>query len=284
MSATATMTMEAPVMTTTSMSVVTCCPKCGSDLDLPPFEDTQVALIGANRMIADLQVQVRLLNQKASAAIDRWADYEDELAKLRSALNHSQKQQQQQQQQQQEQQQRQHQQQQAHQPTTPSRSSFLSAGAASRISALLSPRKPTTILPADHPGASSPRGGAYSVPSPPPSASAVSGLPSPTPSSDELLSALSREQTLRRAAEGRLSDTSREVEELSTQLFEQANEMVASERRARAALQERVETLERRDADKRRRLDRLESAVGRIQRARAVLLQDGSGVERGWGG
>lgn len=99
---------------------------------------------------------------------------------------------------------------------------------------------------------------------------------------------MSREQTLRRAAEGRLSDTSREVEELSTQLFEQANEMVASERRARAALEERVETLEKRDVDKRRRLDRLESAVGRIQRTRALLGQDGAGSDGksagGWRG
>ena len=85
------------------------------------------------------------------------------------------------------------------------------------------------------------------------------------------MEALTREKNLRRAAEGRLSDTSREIEELSVQLFEQANEMVATERRARAALEERVATLERRDADKRRRLERLESALASIQRAKAVL-------------
>jgi hypothetical protein len=55
------------------------------------------------------------------------------------------------------------------------------------------------------------------------------------------------------------------------QLFEQANEMVASERRARAKLEERVEMLERRDVEKRRRLERLESAMGRIERVRAML-------------
>src|SRR6185436_727845 len=62
-----------------------------------------------------------------------------------------------------------------------------------------------------------------------------------TPSRSDLLSALSREQSLRREAEGKLTATSREVEELSVTLFEQANEMVASERRARARLEERVE-------------------------------------------
>ena len=72
----------------------------------------------------------------------------------------------------------------------------------------------------------------------------------------DLLSALSREQALRAEAEGRLSETSREVEELSASLFEQANEMVATERRARARLEQRVGELERREADKRRRLER----------------------------
>jgi hypothetical protein len=61
------------------------------------------------------------------------------------------------------------------------------------------------------------------------------------------------------------------VEELSASLFEQANEMVATERRARARLEERVGELERREGDKKRRLERLERAVGRIERVRAVL-------------
>lgn len=56
-------------------------------------------------------------------------------------------------------------------------------------------------------------------------------------------------------------------------LFEQANEMVATERRARARLEERVAVLERREVDKRRRLEKLESAVGRIERVRGVLRE-----------
>ncbi|KAG5921620.1 hypothetical protein E4U42_005778, partial [Claviceps africana] len=72
-------------------------------------------------------------------------------------------------------------------------------------------------------------------------------------------------------AEGRLSATSKEVEELSVCLFEQANEMVAGERRARARLEERVGELERRDREKRNRLERLEGAMGRIEKARSLL-------------
>ena len=96
-------------------------------------------------------------------------------------------------------------------------------------------------------------------------------LPTQLAPADELLEALTREQTLRREAEGRLTATSREVEELSASLFEQANEMVADERRARAKLEERVGELERRDAEKRRRLERLEVAMGRIERVRTLL-------------
>lgn len=71
-----------------------------------------------------------------------------------------------------------------------------------------------------------------------------------------------------------------EIEELSVQLFSQANEMVAEERRARAKLEERIETLERRDREKMGRLDRLEKAVSRVERVKALLAEkDGKGVE-----
>ena len=91
--------------------------------------------------------------------------------------------------------------------------------------------------------------------------------------------ALRRERELRRAAEGKLNDTSREVEELSVSLFEQANEMVAQERRARAKLEERVALLETRDLEKRDRLDRLEGALTRIERVRALLGGGGGRAE-----
>lgn len=116
-------------------------------------------------------------------------------------------------------------------------------------------------------------GGKTPPPPPPnPSNDAESGRRgSDSPSTKDLLDALTREQKLRRAAEGRLQDTSREVEELSVSLFEQANEMVAEERRARARLEARVAVLEQRDTDKKRRLERLEQAMDRIERLRAML-------------
>ncbi|KAK5656327.1 hypothetical protein OQA88_4707 [Cercophora sp. LCS_1] len=265
---------------TISTADLHCCPNCGSNIALPPLEKTSTALLIAEKQIADLQAQVRLLNQKATAAVDRWADYEDELTKLRAELEASR-------------------QQQIPQtppqtsamqsPTnswvtsapatassissvtssSPARSSFLSSGAASRLSSLLSPRKSTPNLK-PQPLSRSPHPLAT-----PASAPFTPATPlSPAPSTEDLLEALTREQTLRLEAEGKLNETSREVEELSVSLFEQANEMVATERRARARLEERVEMLEQRDRDKKVRLDKLEGAVGRIERVRKLLGQE----------
>jgi len=94
------------------------------------------------------------------------------------------------------------------------------------------------------------------------------------PSSADLLTALTREQSLRQAAESRVSQTNDEIEELSAQLFTEANEMVATERKARAKLEERVAVLERRDKEKRNRLEALESRLGRIERVRALLKHE----------
>ena len=55
------------------------------------------------------------------------------------------------------------------------------------------------------------------------------------------------------------------------QLFSQANEMVAQERKARARLEERVAVLERRDIEKRTRLERLERAIARVDRLKALV-------------
>lgn len=49
--------------------------------------------------------------------------------------------------------------------------------------------------------------------------------------------------------------------------------MVATERKARAKLEERVKLLETRDGEKRRRLDRLETAVQRIERVRRMVVE-----------
>jgi len=92
----------------------------------------------------------------------------------------------------------------------------------------------------------------------------------------ELAAQLAREQEARQEAEGKVSEMSHELEELSVQLFQQANEMVATERRARAKLEDRVVILERRDTEKRERLERLERALRRIDRVKHLLMaQDG---------
>ncbi|KAM7188327.1 putative ribosomal protein l32 protein [Naviculisporaceae sp. PSN 640] len=267
------MTVSTPV---TTLATTPCCPKCGADIGIPAFEETQAALLDAHNKINDLQAQVRLLTQKATAAVDRWADYEDELAKLRAQLDTQQQQSSQA-----------SQQQTVTSPPTagiatpaqtpsPLRSSFLPAGAATRLSAFLSPRTKTAPAAASPTTTRSPiyplsPSSAVSGPGPGNNNNLAMSLSSPTPSTESLLEALSREQALRQEAEGKLSETSREVEELSVTLFEQANEMVASERRARAQLEERVATLEKRDGDKRKRLERLEGAMKRIERVRGLL-------------
>ncbi|RMJ15989.1 hypothetical protein CDV36_004343 [Fusarium kuroshium] len=244
------MTMAAPPIASDDSP---CCPGCGYAL---PLDHTQVQLLEAQARIVDLENQVRLLNEKASAAVDRWADYEDELTSLRAQLASSPTQKQ--------------------LPATPTnaRMSFLQSGT-SRLSALLSPRK-------SHPDL----GSIETNPSRPPNQqrSASSGShhqlqPPPSPSAEDLLEALSREQNLRKEAETKVAVTSQEVEELSAALFEQANEMVAEERRARAKLEQRVDELERRDMEKRRRLDKLEGAMNRIERVRLLLAEAEQDVE-----
>ncbi|KAI0490541.1 hypothetical protein F4859DRAFT_11640 [Xylaria cf. heliscus] len=306
-----TMTMTLPPTTTTLLTSTPeepCCPNCGLSLPAPSSEP-HAALLQAQRQIEDLQSQVRLLNQKATAAVDRWADYEDELSRLRAAststnatnttpaknknnnnsnsINNT-----------------------VNRPHTPDpsvstnasspRSSFLGAGA-SRISQLLSPRKSAAAA-----ASSSSSTSTSTSTSANPHTSSTSAalhliqrgsLSSPAlllgprdpggvettniAETRELLAALTHERRLRAAAEEKLAATSREVEDLSASLFEQANAMVATERRARAALEDRVAELGLRDREKKVRLGRLEGAVLRIERAREVLRRDEGEDEEG---
>ncbi|KAG9235893.1 hypothetical protein BJ875DRAFT_254311 [Amylocarpus encephaloides] len=203
-----------------------CCPNCGVGL---PSHSHMAA--EAQRQIEDLQAQVRLLNEKATAAVDKWADYEDEIQQLRAsqikevearASLEAEK----------------------GRSDSPSRFSYLPVQ--NRLSSFLTSKKSSPNLQA-HP------------------------QPPPTPTETELAASLAREQVLRQEAEKKLDGASGELEELSAQLFQQANEMVATERKARAKLEERVAVLESRDGDKRKRLERLEGAVARIERVRGLL-------------
>ncbi|RCI08117.1 hypothetical protein L249_6298 [Ophiocordyceps polyrhachis-furcata BCC 54312] len=249
---TTTSTTSTPMTPPSSSSTTTaCCPACG--IGLPPIDQTQAELLVARARIHELESQVRQLNHKASVAVERWAAYEAELSRLRATTTTTTT------------------------TTTPSsssaspssmlkldpaatpsptRTSFLQS-APSRLSSLLYPRKSTPSLRVDTPSV---------APAPASATTTVSSS-----ATEDLLEALTREQMLRREAEGRLSATSKEVEELSASLFEQANGMVADERRVRARLEERVDVLEKRDLEKRRRLERLEVAMRRIEKARDLL-------------
>lgn len=213
MSTTMTLTMSPP-----PDRDISCCPNCGIGLS-----DSSAMLADAQRRIEDLEAQVRLLNQKCTSAVDKWADYEDEIQQLKSQQT-----------------QRNSTSSDSDRPET-TRQSYQN-----RLSSLLTGRKSQANLKA--------------LPAPP-----------PTPSAPELIAALSREQELRKKAEEQLDGASGELEELSAQLFMQANEMVATERKARAKLEERVAVLESRDGEKRKRLEKLEGAVARIERVRNLL-------------
>ncbi|KAK3180945.1 hypothetical protein K4F52_007759 [Lecanicillium sp. MT-2017a] len=262
---TATKTTPAPTLRTDLGSN---CPGCGCDLPpSSPLDKSQAELATAQARIAELEREVRILNQRASAAAGRWAEYEAELAKLRGQQPTS-----------------------PQTPTssrgdplasanqTPTRSGSILQQSTERISNLLYSRKSSPNLRA---GASQPptirTGSSISSTSgntmlSPTRRSASPPLPgTPTGMAENLLEALSLEQNLRQQAEGRLSATSKEMEELSAALFEQANEMVADERRARAKLEERVGELEKRDVEKKKRLDRLESAMNRVERVKNLL-------------
>lgn len=230
----ATHTPAAPPTATSPPPPPSCCPRCGS------VTTQSQAQAQAQSRIAELEARVAQLNQEAAVAVSRWADYEAELHRLRRSAQRP-----------------------PSTPPPPQQSSpppassppFSSSSSSSSKTSILQQgtSRLSSLLRADVRRQNS-------LPVSPGAASA-----------EDLMEALTREQALRREAEGRLSATSKEVEELSVSLFEQANEMVADERRARARLEERVGELEKRDEDKRRRLERLEGAMGRIEKVRALL-------------
>lgn len=69
-----------------------------------------------------------------------------------------------------------------------------------------------------------------------------------------------------------------ELEELTQSLFEEANAMVRTEREKCARLESRLQIMESREEDKRRRLTELEKAIGRITRVRNLLENKNSNV------
>ncbi|KAJ5497303.1 GDPGTP exchange factor Sec2p [Penicillium fimorum] len=219
---------------------------------------------GAHNRIQELEAQVHALTARASATASKLSEYEDEVRRLRSSQSQgsyhtprsssslgrppSQTDQ---------------------SPQRPTTSDSQPQTYHSRLTNLASllPYRRGSATPASAPTISS---GLPSTPT-----TLTTPIPHMSPANSEhtaeLQDALTREQRRREAAESQLSQASTELEELTVQLFSQANEMVAEERRARAKLEERVAVLERRDVEKRGRLERLEKAMARVERLRALV-------------
>ena len=189
-------------------------------------------------MSFSLEIEVSLLSVLMDVLVDKLADYEDELRQLKSSSQNDQNL--------------------SIPPQSPSRPSSAPGSHPSRTNL---PARLSNLLPSS-------RRATSQLPDPP---LTPGHLPS---KSADLLTLLTKEQTLRQAAESRVSQTNDELEELSAQLFTEANEMVATERKARAKLEERVAILEGRDKEKRSRLEMLESRLGRIERVRGLLSRE----------
>ncbi|KGO75188.1 GDPGTP exchange factor Sec2p [Penicillium italicum] len=225
---------------------------------------------GAHDRIHELEGQVHALTARASATATKLSEYEDEIRRLRAS-----------------------------QPQgsyhTPRSSSSL--GRPPSRADHSSPQRPTSsesqpqpqpqtyqsrltnlasFLPYRRSSATTTTSSGAGLPSTPTALTTPPTHMSPANSEHtaELQNALTREQRLRKAAESQLSQASTELEELTVQLFSQANEMVAEERKARAKLEERVAVLEQRDVEKRSRLEKLEKAVARVERLRALVNHD----------
>ncbi|KAL1956412.1 hypothetical protein VTO42DRAFT_7298 [Malbranchea cinnamomea] len=244
------------------------CPHCG--LKQPPTSTDDGA---AQRRIQELEEQVRYLNEKAIETAQKLADYEEQIHALRLQV------------------QRQNQTRAESSttssstlPTTPT----LSHTSPDRPSSQQQQSQPQTRLATfasylpygrRSTNTSTSSSSQLAPTTPPRPATAVTSTDTGNHMASvartalelSLQDALHREQALRKAAETRLSQTHSELEDLMTQLFSQANEMVAQERKARAKLEERIEILERRDGEKKARLERLEKAVERVERVRTLV-------------
>ncbi|CAK1361686.1 hypothetical protein CB0940_02969 [Cercospora beticola] len=220
----------------------------------------------AEKRITELSQENALLAEKATAASLRFIDYENELRVLREALR----------------QQQQQNQKQPHQRPTSASSSKSDEQIHSAPAA----------APTDRIGLS--RFGSFMRKASVPSSNASDTTHEQR--NHELEASLIREQTARIAAETKVKEMSAEIEELSASLFQQANDMVAAERKEKARLQERidsleqtnqkadgalkqenqklrnkVEALEQRETERKRRLEKLEKAQQRIDRVRFML-------------
>ncbi|CAK3810661.1 Hypothetical predicted protein [Lecanosticta acicola] len=205
--------------------------------------------------VKDLEEQNAILAEKATSASQRFADYENEIRVLKTRMRE---------------------QQERH-----------------NTASSIPPTPDSEHSPAAPPPGLSRFGSFMRKPPPAPSATPTG----PTAREQELEASFAKEQRARAEAEKKVKDVNLEVEELSVTLFQQANDMVAAERKENAALKEKIKALEsggggaaeamtrenqilkqrlqvmeQRELDRRRRLEKLEAAQKRIDRVRTVLV------------
>lgn len=82
---------------------------------------------------------------------------------------------------------------------------------------------------------------------------------------------LEMEREKRELAERKLAEANGELEELSQTLFEEANSIVASERRQRARVEEKLQSFQARNAGTHERLSKIEDAISRRNRVAQLL-------------
>lgn len=210
----------------------------------------------ARMRIRELEEENNYLAEKTSAASQKFADYENELRVLKAQL-------------------RQHQQQQQRQDA-----------------ALLTPEPEHLAPQPERPGGLARLGSFMRKPSLLPSTPTYD----PSAREQELEASLAKEQKARAEAEKKVKVVNAEIEELSATLFQNANDMVAKERKDNAVLQDKIKELEKtggkvsealkgendklrkklqaveqREVERKRRLERLEAAQKRIDRVRTML-------------
>ncbi|THW84326.1 hypothetical protein D6D15_08938 [Aureobasidium pullulans] len=210
----------------------------------PPRHDSRPS---SDIRVASLEQQVAHLTQKGVQAADQLANYEEEIRNLKTQAN----------------------------PRVDSPLGIVAptqqpAQSLSRNSSITSGKfsfltRTSSLTTASKPLPKTPAASKSSPMAPSPSSAALT----------DLQQALAKETKARVAAEKKYHELEQELEDLSATLFEQANEMVAKERKEKAKLEERIKVLEERDALSRKRLEMVEGALGRIERVRKLLGQEG---------
>ncbi|KAL8735913.1 MAG: hypothetical protein Q9166_000475 [cf. Caloplaca sp. 2 TL-2023] len=242
------------------------CPSCGADItDL-----LRTLAQSKQSRISELEAQVRILTDKATAAadrniqVDKLADYEDQLHQLKylssapqqprspspTHLSPSTPE---------------------HPPRPPSETAIHRSSLQTRLSSLL----PSSRRSASQPPSSAPPTQLTHSQSVRQQPSAIHTHPDhhtdSNPLPTDLHVALEQERALRLAAEAQLSNTHTEIEELSTQLFSEANELVAAERRSLHDLQNRYDRLQEEAKEMEKRVEEREKEEGRLRSRLGVL-------------